>query len=114
MKGFTRVLMHFILIGSSFLFNGCSSKDSTQLPEATLSKLVSDKVQQFMDDEWLDCQEKLMKRANQLADSLLIYKARDINRVSIPRHQTLHKPQSPVLIPLPDTTPVAPLWKKEE
>jgi len=109
----SKILWSFFFCTIVFMFVGFQSKDAE--PEAKsieeLIKMNVDKrVNEFTKRSLGRCQEKVMKRANEIVDSILIANAQVgsiIDSIQKPPKPT--KPEKPIVPVVNDNTPIEPL-----
>ena len=99
----------------TILAMSCDGFQNHKAKEAAIEKLikaqVAEKVEDFRKKRLEICRERVLTRASEMADSIVMATA--INRTivdSVPRPVPPPRPQRPPIKPPQDTTPVAPFF----
>ncbi len=112
MKRYKKVL--FFLLGISLMTPsmGFQKKKSKEAEvQALIDTKVTEKVEKFRKEQMAKCRERILNRASELADSIILATA--INRTiidSISRPIPPDRPTRPIVRPPIDTTPVSPFF----
>lgn len=91
-------------------FQSKNENEGIKTIEELIQLKVSEKVSTFKNRSIERCQERVIKRANEIVDSILIAQAKRVSIIdSIQKPPKPIKPEKPIIPIVEDTTPIKPL-----
>ena len=88
----------------------CAPKEELPSRETLIQQALEKKLEKYERSHAKRCRDKVLKKAKELVDSIMLAEARQVLVVdSIPRPPKPTKPEAPEPLPLEDTLELAPL-----
>lgn len=113
MKTYKVILLLLLSLSIIFLSFGFQKEKSKEAEiQALMDARVAEKIEKFRRARLADCKERILKRASELADSIIIAKAINTTIIdSTVRPTPPERPSRPPMRVPNDTTPVKPFFQ---
>jgi hypothetical protein len=103
-------ILYILLVSYLLLFQACT-KEVTQ--EELIKSAVEIKLKQWRESQFATCRDKVLVKAQDYVDSLLLVTSLETKLDTIPKPEKPIKPDKPPFKPKPDSVIVKPIYKKD-